>query len=439
MMTYGFARRVGVTVIATMTFGAATWVVGSSANAANPDAIPMGTAANYAVLGASTVTNTGDSILDGSVGLSPGPSITGFPPGVVTPPATVGPADDAPAQQAHADLVDAYATAVSRPVDTIEPAELGTAPPLPAGVYSANGGAALTLTGSLVLDGNNDSSSVFIFKTDTTITTASDSTVTLINGAQECNVFWQIGTSATLGTGTEFVGNILAKTAITATTDVIVHGRALARDAAVTLDTNRFFAPTCALDAPTTTTVPTTTSVPAVTTTLPATTTTAPITTTVPAVTTTVPAPTTTLPAVTTTVAAPTTTLPAVTTTVPATTTTTTAVPATTTSTATDPTTTTSSSPAPTTTPTTDPTPSTTDPGAASTTTAAATSPGTARGAPTATTAPVVSASAKAAALGLTGSDSRAPLLGAVTIAFGLFLTVVASRRRRDPTELTKR
>ena len=409
MMTYGFARRVGVTVIATMSFGAATWVVGSSANAANPDAIPMGAAANYAVLGASTVTNTGESILDGSVGLSPGPSITGFPPGVVTPPATVGPPDDAPAQQAHADLVDAYATAVSRPVDTIEPAELGTAPPLPAGVYSANGGAALTLTGSLVLDGNNDSSSVFIFKTDTTLTTASDSTVTLINGAQECNVFWQIGTSATLGTGTELVGNILAKTSITATTDVIIHGRALARDAAVTLDTNRFFAPTCALDAPTTTTVPTTTSVPAVTTTVPATTTTAPITTTVPAVTTTVPAPTTTLPAVTTT------------------------------STATDPTTTTSSSPTPTTTPTTDPTPSTTDPGAASTTTAAATSPGTARGAPTATTAPVVSASAKAAALALTGSDSRAPLLGAVTIAFGLFLTVVASRRRRDPTELTKR
>jgi hypothetical protein len=403
MMTYGFARRMGVTVIATMSFGAATWVVGSSANAANPDAIPMGTAANYAVLGASTVTNTGESILDGSVGLSPGPSITGFPPGVVTPPATVGPPDDAPAQQAHADLVDAYATAVSRPVDTIEPAELGTAPPLPAGVYSANGGVALTLTGSLVLDGNNDSSSVFIFKTDATLTTASDSTVTLINGAQECNVFWQIGTSATLGTGTEFVGNILAKTSITATTDVIVHGRALARDAAVTLDTNRFFAPTCALDAPTTTSVPTTS-----------------------------------VPAVTTTVAAPTTTLPAVTTTVPATTTTTTTVPTTTTSTATDPTTT-SSSPTPTTTPTTDPTPSTTDPGAASTTTAAATSPGTARGAPTATTAPVVSASAKAAALALTGSDSRAPLLGAVTIAFGLLLTVVASRRRRDPTELTKR
>ncbi len=434
MMTYGFARRVGVTVIATMCFGAATWVVGSAANAANPDAIPMGTAANYAVLGASTVTNTGNSVLDGSVGLSPGPSIVGFPPGVVIPPATVGPENDAAAQQAHSDLADAYTEAVSRPVDTvIDPPDLGTTPPLPAGVYSGPAGAALTLTGSLVLDGNNDSNSVFIFKTDTTLTTASDSIVTLINGAQECNVFWQIGTSATLGTGTEFVGNILAKTSITATTGVIVHGRALARDAAVTLDTNRFTTPTCALDVPTTTSDPTT-SVPAVTTTLPATTTTAPITTTTnPAVTTTVPAVTTTVPAVTTTVPAVTTTVPAVTTTVPAVTTT---VPVVTTTSATsDPTTTTSSSP----TPATDPTSSTTDAGATSTTTAAATSPGTAPGAPTATTAPLVSAAAKVAALARSGSDNRAPLLGAVTVVVGLFLTVVSSRRRRDRRELTKR
>src|SRR4030088_1836217 len=104
MMTYGFARRVGVTVVATLSFAAATWVVGTAAAAANPVAIPMGTTVNYSVLGASTVTNNGLSVLDKSGGLSPGPSITGFPPGVATPPAAVGPPNDAAAQQAQVDL-----------------------------------------------------------------------------------------------------------------------------------------------------------------------------------------------------------------------------------------------------------------------------------------------------------------------------------------------
>ena len=236
MMTYGFARRVGVTVVATLSFAAATWVVGTAATAANPVAIPMGTTVNYSVLGASTVTNTGLSVLDNSVGLSPGPSITGFPPGVATPPAAVGPPNDAAAQQAQVDLAAAYAQAVLRPVDTVEPADLGTAPlPLPAGVYSADNLGPLALTGSVVLDGGNDPNSVFIFKTATTLTTASNSTVTLINGAQECNVFWQIGSSATLGTGTNFSGNILAATSITATTSVTVP-RPRSPERAVTLD-----------------------------------------------------------------------------------------------------------------------------------------------------------------------------------------------------------
>jgi hypothetical protein len=105
-----------------------------------------------------------------------------------------------------------------------------------------------------VLDGGGNLDAVFIFQTDSTLITASSSTVTLINGAQECNVFWQVGSSATLGTNSTFRGNILALTSITVTTGVTVHGRALARNAAVTLDTDVFTSPTCAQTAGTTTT-----------------------------------------------------------------------------------------------------------------------------------------------------------------------------------------
>ena len=101
-----------------------------------------------------------------------------------------------------------------------------------------------------MLDGAGDPSSVFIFQTDSTLITGSSSTVTLINGAQACNVFWQVGSSATLGTGSVFVGNILALTSITVTTGVTVHGRALARNGAVTLDNDTFTTPSCATDRP---------------------------------------------------------------------------------------------------------------------------------------------------------------------------------------------
>jgi hypothetical protein len=112
----------------------------------------------------------------------------------------------------------------------------------------------LLLSGPLVLDGGGNLDAVFIFQTDSTLITASSSTVSLINGAQECNVFWQVGSSATLGTNSTFRGNILALQSITVTTGVTVHGRALARNAAVTLDTDVFVSPTCAQAAAATTT-----------------------------------------------------------------------------------------------------------------------------------------------------------------------------------------
>jgi hypothetical protein len=196
------------------------------------------------VLAASTVTNTGASTLDGSLGLWPGTSITGFPPGLVLPPSTTD-STNAAALHAKADLTVAYVNAAGRSVDATTTADLANLHVSP-GVYAGPAKSPLGLTGPLVLDGGGNLSSVFIFQTDSTLTTASASTVTLINGAQECNVFWKVGSSATLGTGSVFRGNILALASVTVTNGVVVHGRALARNGAVTLDNDTFVRPTCA-------------------------------------------------------------------------------------------------------------------------------------------------------------------------------------------------
>jgi hypothetical protein len=238
------SRRVGGTLIALMVTTAAVLATGTSANAAIAPTVPLGTSANDAVLGASTVTNTGDSTLDGSLGLWPGTSITGFPPGLVLPPGKTD-MTNAGAKQAQSDLTVAYVNAAGRPLDATTTADLANLK-LGAGVYAGPSKSALSLTGPLTLDGAGDRSSVFIFQTDSTLITGSGSTVTLINGAQECNVFWQVGSSATLGTGSVFTGNILALTSITVTNSVTVHGRALARNGAVTLDNDTFTRPTCA-------------------------------------------------------------------------------------------------------------------------------------------------------------------------------------------------
>jgi len=220
---------------------------GTTAHAAIVPTVQLATAAEYAVLGGSTVTNTGPSVLDGSAGVSPGTAVTGFPPGIVLPPATIH-AADAPAAAAQADLTTAYVDAAGRPVDGTTTADLGGLV-LVGGVYAGPSRSPLTLTGPLVLDGANDPTSVFIFQTDSTLITASGSTVTLINGAQECNVFWQVGSSATLGTGSTFTGTILALTSVTVTSGVTVRGRALARNGAVTLDGDVFTRPGCAAGA----------------------------------------------------------------------------------------------------------------------------------------------------------------------------------------------
>jgi hypothetical protein len=245
-------RRLTTAFIAAATTTGALLLAITPASAAIVATVPLSTATAYSVVGASTVTNTGASVMNGSVGLYAGTSITGFPPGVVVPPGTIH-TTDAAAAQAQSDITTAYINAHGRSISATTGADLAN-DHLGAGVYAGPSHGALQLSGPLVLDGAGDPTSVFIFQTDSSLTTASSSTVTLINGAQECNVFWQVGSSATLGTGSVFRGNILALASVTVTTGVTVHGRAFARTGAVTLVTDLFTRPTCAGTTATTTT-----------------------------------------------------------------------------------------------------------------------------------------------------------------------------------------
>lgn len=228
----------------------------STAQAAVHPKVELATTAYYSVLAGSTVTNTGNSVLDESVGLSPGTSVTGFPPGIVNAPGVIR-AADATALQAKTDLGLAYVDAQGRSVDATTPADL-VGQILAPGIYSASGKGALLLNGVLTLDGEGDPTSVFIIQTDSSLTTGTGSVVALINGATECNVFWAIGSSATLGTGSTFVGNLLAQESISLEDSVTVHGRALARTGGVTLINDTFITPTCDIAVPPTTTTTTT-------------------------------------------------------------------------------------------------------------------------------------------------------------------------------------
>ncbi|MDX6312887.1 MAG: hypothetical protein QOF44_2351, partial [Streptomyces sp.] len=139
--------------------------------------VGLGTATNYAVLAGSTITNTGNSVINGDLGLAPGSAVTGFPPGIVNGAQHIG---DGPALQAQLDLTAAYGDAAGRLPETVVPAELGTTTKIP-GVY--RGSSPLEITGTLTLDAQGDPDAVFIFKTPSTLITASNSVVSLINGA----------------------------------------------------------------------------------------------------------------------------------------------------------------------------------------------------------------------------------------------------------------
>jgi hypothetical protein len=196
---------------------------------------PLGSAQSFAVLGASTVSNAGPTVIAGDLGVSPGTAVTGFPPGSVTG-GTVQ-AGDATATAAQAAAHTAYAALLAEPCGTnLTGKTLGTSPgaiTLSPGVYCFNSSA--QLTGALTLSGNG----VYVFKIGSTLTTASNSSVVLANGATVGKVFWQVTSSATLGTNTAFEGSILANISDTVTTGASVTGRVFALTGGVTLSGNR--------------------------------------------------------------------------------------------------------------------------------------------------------------------------------------------------------
>ncbi|WP_327707040.1 ice-binding family protein [Streptomyces decoyicus] len=191
----------------------------------------------FAVLGGASVTNTGLSIVTGDLGVSPGVSITGFPPGQVNGSIHNS---DAAAVAAHADLITTYNDAVGQPPDASITGDLG-GQTLPPGVYNA--ASSIGLSSTLTLDAQGDRNAKWIFQIGSTLTTATASHVLLINGATARNVIWLIGSSATLGTDTDFAGRVLAQISITVTAGVTVNGQVLAIDGSVTLDTNRIARP----------------------------------------------------------------------------------------------------------------------------------------------------------------------------------------------------
>ena len=234
--------------------------VGSSASQSR---VLLGTTSSFVVLAGAGITNTGPTSASGSAGAdfgsAPTTSFTDEAQVTTTGVKYTAVAADPVVSGAKDDLVTAYNDAAGRTPFITLPTELGGTT-LTEGVYRSTSGG-LGITGTLVLDGQDNPDAVWIFQSDSTLITASGSKVELINGADACNVFWQVTSSATLGTDSDFVGTVLALTSITATTSATVDGRLLARNGAVTLDSNTFVNDLCAV-VPTPTPTETATATP---------------------------------------------------------------------------------------------------------------------------------------------------------------------------------
>jgi hypothetical protein len=220
------------------TDGGNVYLVGASSAGGSSSIINLGTASSFGVLASSTVTNTGFTTVNGDVGVSPGSSITGFPPGTITGTFHSADATSASAQTA---LTSAFNAGNALPGGITISGDIGGQTLTP-GVYKS--ASSIGITGTLTLNGGGNPGASWVFQIGSTLTTAAgNSVVALTNGASPANVFWIVGSSATLGTNTTFKGNILAQASITATTGANITGRLLARTAAVTLDTNTIIVP----------------------------------------------------------------------------------------------------------------------------------------------------------------------------------------------------
>ena len=217
----------------------AVWHFTTAATTAGQEGIVLGASAGFAVLAGSTVTSTGGTTVNGDLGVSPGTAVTGFGPGLVNGAVHAG---DTAAAQAQLDLTTAYNDAAGRTVGAVTVAGNLGGRTLTPGLYKSTSSLEIS-SGDLTLDAQGNANAVFIFQIASTLTTTVGRQVILSGGAKAANVIWQVGSSATLGTTSVFKGNILALTAITLTTGATLDGRALARNAAVTLDSNTVTAP----------------------------------------------------------------------------------------------------------------------------------------------------------------------------------------------------
>jgi len=212
--------------------------------AAQAAPVGLGTASPFVVLGGTTVTNVGPSVLNGNLGVSPGTELEGFGLPAVINGSTH--ATDEVAAQAQLDLTTAYDAAAGQPVlpaNDLSGTDLGGLKLAP-GTYRYN--AAALMTGALILDAEGDPNAEFVFQIGSQLTTESASSVVLVNGASPCNVYWQVGSSAVLGTTTSFQGTLIALTSISLSSNATVVGRMLARNGQVSLIENTLTRPLCA-------------------------------------------------------------------------------------------------------------------------------------------------------------------------------------------------
>jgi type VI secretion system secreted protein VgrG len=240
---YGF---IGIALLAIVLVLAA--LIPTITTGANPT-VRQGTTSTYGVLAATTITNTGATTISGSaggdVGLSPGTSYTGSASVTRT---GVDHITDGAAAIAQTDLVTAYDDLLVPTPTTLAAPDLAGQTIVP-GTYSTAAGT-FANSGNVTLDAGGDASAIFIFQAASTVITSPSSTMTLANGAQACNVFWQVGSSATIGTNSTFVGHVYALTSIAANTGATIYGQLLARNGAVTLDNNTIVNNACATVTP---------------------------------------------------------------------------------------------------------------------------------------------------------------------------------------------